>query len=997
MPPFLPRKRLASTRPPESPRADTSTKRAKLADTLDAEPRNAPSLQAVRDFSLGDDSESSLSDVDSDEFEDVTPKPQGHAKQDQDEEDDIDWEDTIAENDTNPKHAPREHGDLQLTFSKNDEQVDYGIGATSGIKKGPSRRDKEVRMMTHKMHVQYLLYHNAVRNRWICDETVQGILVKQLPTGVKKEVERWKVASGLEPALEITRLTPSSNKGKRHGKRKVEDERSQRDWGKPSQRMEKGKPDLSRGDPIIPLMKVLSAYWKKKFAATAPGLRKRGYGTKIGLQQEIASYRNDPHNPERHGEKISNLEEFRDRARKCTGSRDVGAQLFTALLRGLGIESRLVASLQPSGFGFTKVEQAAPKKPTQLAQPVFSDDESDEAPRKLQAPSKESNTPAKNARRTSKGKGEESTPIDLDTSSGDEGLSEDGSIVDVTPSMPKQKPSKYDRDLPYPIYWTEAISPISHSVLPVSPLVLEHPVATTPEFIAQFEPRGAKADKAKQVMAYVIAYSTDGTAKDVTIRYLKKRMWPGKTKGFRVQAEQIPIRNARGKIKKYEEYDWFKTVMSGYVRPDDMRTPVDDVEDSSDLVSQQPEKKDKEEGDTLQSLKSSADLVLERFLRREEALKPNVTPVRMFVSGKGDKSKEEPVYWRADVERCLTTESWHKEGRIPKAGVAPLKQVTVRAVTLTRKREILEEERQTGQKPTQGLYSRDQTEWIIPPPIKDGKIPKNAYNNIDCFVPSMVPKGAVHIPWRGTVRICKKLEVDYAEAVTGFEFGNKMAIPVIQGVVVAVENEEKVKEAWKMYDAEQKKKEEGKLEKAVLALWRKFVMGLRIHERVQEDYGEEVQEPEPDVAVDSGDAGMSGGFFLPHEEEHASELVLEDHELVPNKQKEAAQYPTPMSMLSDKKKPQRRSLLHEGSESAKLSDLSSAIEDLSPSKSDVTEDGGASEDVYAPRSQRRARHAAERPKKEAMSKTPTTPHRGLRKSARSAITSPYFDRGDDDE
>jgi xeroderma pigmentosum group C-complementing protein len=49
-------------------------------------------------------------------------------------------------------------------------------------------------------------------------------------------------------------------------------------------------------------MKVLSAYWKKRFAITAPGLRKRGYRTKAALQQEIASYRNDPHDPEKHGE-----------------------------------------------------------------------------------------------------------------------------------------------------------------------------------------------------------------------------------------------------------------------------------------------------------------------------------------------------------------------------------------------------------------------------------------------------------------------------------------------------------------------------------------------------------------------------------------------------------------------------------------------------------------------------------------------------------------------
>jgi xeroderma pigmentosum group C-complementing protein len=40
------------------------------------------------------------------------------------------------------------------------------------------------------------------------------------------------------------------------------------------------------------------------------------------------------------------------------GSRDFGAQLFTALLRSLGIETRLIFSFQPLGFNFGKLEDA---------------------------------------------------------------------------------------------------------------------------------------------------------------------------------------------------------------------------------------------------------------------------------------------------------------------------------------------------------------------------------------------------------------------------------------------------------------------------------------------------------------------------------------------------------------------------------------------------------------------------------------------------------------
>ena len=124
-------------------------------------------------------------------------------------------------------------------------------------------------------------------------------------------------------------------------------------------------------------------------------------------------------------------------------------------------------------------------------------------------------------------------------------------------------------------------------------------------------------------------------------------------------------------------------------------------------------------------------------------------------------------------------------------GEHPMKMVPVRAVTLTRKREVEEAERD-GEKLKQGLYALHQTDWIIPPPIENGIIPKNAFGNIDCYVPTMVPKGAVHIPLKSTVRICKRLDIDFAEAVTGFEFGKQRAVPVITGVVVAKEHEHAV-------------------------------------------------------------------------------------------------------------------------------------------------------------------------------------------------------------
>lgn len=88
------------------------------------------------------------------------------------------------------------------------------------------------------------------------------------------------------------------------------------------------------------------------------------------------------------------------------------------------------------------------------------------------------------------------------------------------------------------------------------------------------------------------------------------------------------------------------------------------------------------------------------------------------------------------------------------------------------------------------------------------------------------------------MRVCKRLQIDYAEAVVDFEFGHRMAVPVIQGVVIAEENHETVMVELEKDEAERVRKEDEKRRKAALAQWRRFLMGMRIAERIRQEYGE---------------------------------------------------------------------------------------------------------------------------------------------------------------
>ena len=691
MPPFIPSKRPLSTLSSNAPKPPMpkSAKKPGLFDTAD-KPDASATLQdnkAFVDQLSGSESDRALSRVSTADFEDALSPPKSKrpkiAYHEEGDEDEVDWEDAIdpfATPDTSL--AAGQSADLlELTLEKSA----HNGSSTNppGKKKGPSKIERQIRISTHMMHVQFLLFHNLIRNGWTCDKEIQRILVSQLPPSVNKEISRWKTAAGLIPDAAVEDPKSAAHEAKK-GKRTKQSERNQREWGGPAQRQERGAPNMSRGDPTLRLLKILAAYWKKRFTITAPALRKQGYKALAVLEEQIASYRNDKHDPEQHGERIGNIVAFRELAQSCEGSRDVGAQLFTALIRGLGIEARLVASLQPVGFGWSKNEEASQKR-ANVSKLLNMNDTSE-----ISAPGEESDftsTPAarksakefrKSIGRRDKIRGKSSAPTDLPENSvedsGEAILSDDdddaASIIDVTPPTPRARANmNYDIDMPFPTYWTEVVSPITNEIIPVDPIIVVPAVATNPGHLAQFESRGPKADKAKQVFGYIVAYSTDGTAKDVTTRYLKRHMWPGSTRGVRIPVEKVPVYNKTGKIKHYEEYDWFKTVMSDYSRTPDMRTVADDIEEAKDLKALKPEKKEPKASEgTLQSFKNSAEYVLERHLRREEALRPGSKHVKTLITGKGSNVKEELVYRRSDVEMCRTGESWHKEGRAVKPG-----------------------------------------------------------------------------------------------------------------------------------------------------------------------------------------------------------------------------------------------------------------------------------------------------------------------------------------
>lgn len=405
MPPYVSRKRErsdspAQTSPPAKKRPAANQKpkpkqgKKTLFDAADELGKKQGSSEKAKKFldELDDDDESSLSEADSDEFEDVpTTKRRKIANgadgdDADDDEDDMDWEDAFqqqgdsASTPAAPSIAEPEIGDVNVSVKEDGSYIPEIV--PSGVKKGPSKRERQIRVQTHCLHVQALMWHNTVRNSWLNDKEVQKTLVDGLADGVRREITRWREAMGTLTKEELeAKKKAAAARNKKKGGRKGKDTASGRDWGYNASHLEQGVPDLSHGDPLLRLLKILTAYWRKRFTITAPGIRKEGYKPLRRLRDDIKHWEKNKTDIEGHGERIETVKDFRNAAKLCEGSRDVGAQLFVALLRGIGVETRIVANLQPAGFGWSKAEDADPKPQKSDKKPVeqVSDEDDDDA------------------------------------------------------------------------------------------------------------------------------------------------------------------------------------------------------------------------------------------------------------------------------------------------------------------------------------------------------------------------------------------------------------------------------------------------------------------------------------------------------------------------------------------------------------------------------------------------------------------------------------------
>ena len=221
-------------------------------------------------------------------------------------ESDAEWEDVEIQQDSGIQQMAvgpsADDEPLQITLTHGDGSK----GKTLSKRKLISAVQKRLRLDVHKVHLLCLLGHVHQRNTYCNDESVQGSLKRILPRRI------------------INLINPSDDKDQ-----------------------------FTKSTMFIDGLNQAGDVFNRRFKVTKSGLKRPHWVSDSHLlDQKARSIISS-------AEVILSKDDFVNQAKSLQGSRDLGAQLFCALLRSTGVEARLVCSLQPLPFSGEVKDEAA--------------------------------------------------------------------------------------------------------------------------------------------------------------------------------------------------------------------------------------------------------------------------------------------------------------------------------------------------------------------------------------------------------------------------------------------------------------------------------------------------------------------------------------------------------------------------------------------------------------------------------------------------------------
>ncbi|KAH6647689.1 hypothetical protein BKA67DRAFT_578281 [Truncatella angustata] len=768
----------------------------KVAPTRPSKPTASAAKPSTTHVAEGEGGENDDDDDENIEFEDVgLPAPtvqtmyrdsDSESDDDEHDEEQLQFEEvdfSFPGLDLNPdgniqEEKPKE---IQLDLSSRTREIAKKI---LDRRKPINKSEKDRRIDIHKMHLLCLTSHAARRNRWCNDPEVQRTLRRSM---LNKELRKY-----LNPGAELTQF--------------------------------------GRTNSLKTALEKLETIFRTKYDITERGLRRALWADK---EEHLKEYRLPD-----DAESTAERSDFREAAQSLKGSRDVGAQLYCALLRSAGVEARLVCSLQPLSFASGGPSMTKPTKRQRLSL----EEQYARRPKydaTFDSPALHSTSPIR--RRIGH---PNATAFNVPVAS-----------APIAAPQPTES-SKKIRECPYPVYWVEILDVGHQKWQPVDPLVTQ----------SFFKPKVLEppASERENCMTYVVGFEADGTARDVTKRYTKA--YNAKTRKMRI--ESVAANGDR----------WWRKALKAYSRG--YETDMDQIETNELSATEAREPMPRNVAD----FKDHPIYALERHLRRNEVLIPGASTAGTV--GVGSKGPLERIYRRRDVRTARTKEKWYRMGREVLGDAVPVKYLPKR---LKKKSGLFgsgdEDDENEDDAIGTPVFTEEQTVLYRAPPVVDGVIPKNRFGNLDIYVPSMVPEGGAYVADDFGAQAAFTLGINYAPALTGFQFKGRQGTAVLHGVVVAAEHEDAVRAAVAGLRDQEAEMERERRSREVLRAWKRMLMNLRIRQRIWANVPDEDEERQQEAleveqeqvaALDDNDDEEEDNQQSSSDEELAGGFVVDD-------------------------------------------------------------------------------------------------------------------------
>ncbi|KAH9604354.1 hypothetical protein KSS87_023944 [Heliosperma pusillum] len=220
--------------------------------------------------------------------------------------------------------------------------------------------------------------------------------------------------------------------------------------------------------------------------------------------------------------------------------------------------------------------------------------------------------------------------------------------------------------------------------------------------------------------------------------------------------------------------------------------------------------------------------VIEKWLSKYQILHPK-GPLLGFCSGHA-------VYPRTCVQTLHTKQRWLREGLQVRVNELPSK--VVKSSYKNRKGQVTEVENSTdgASEADIALFGKWQTEMLCLPHAVDGKVPKNERGQVDVWSEKCLPPGTIHLRLPRLVPVAKRLGIDFAPAMVGFEFRNGRSVPLYEGIVVCQEFRETILEAYTEEEQRREEEEKKRDERQAMSRWYQLLSSMVTRQRLNDKY-----------------------------------------------------------------------------------------------------------------------------------------------------------------